>query len=525
MSDEQTSILIVDDNIDNLRSLAAILSSEGYKVRKAISGQIALETVRSHPPDLILLDIKMPHMDGYTVCYTLKQDRTTCSIPVIFLSALNEVSNKLKAFDVGGVDYITKPFQASEVIARVENQLRIKKLSQQLVEQNKQLTEEIQIRQQTECALHQALEEAEAANRAKTVFLANMSHELRSPLTGILGYAQLLQKDTQCTPLQNKGLTVIYQCGNHLLTLINDILDLSKIEANKLNLFPEYINFYLFLNDLIELFKFKSQEKKIEFVCLFMTPLPAVIYVDEKRLRQVLINLLSNAIKFTHKGTVTFKVGTINSTCDIDNSQANLLNIRGNPPKIKAKIRFEIEDTGIGIMPDQQERIFLPFEQVMEKSNSPEGTGLGLTISKRILNLMVSQIFMESTPGVGSKFWFDLDVPINSSVLDLTRSDNSQPKIAFQSQNLDYQSDPRLNTLFPENKITIPPLEELLKLYQAAQIGDVEGVQQQIDRLQDLTPDYLTFVTETQQLADNFDYEKIVQLIYNFYRNKMTIIG
>ncbi|MEQ9671121.1 ATP-binding response regulator [Coleofasciculus sp. G2-EDA-02] len=519
MSDKLTSILIVDDNIDNLRSLAAILRLEGYKVRKAISGQVALETVRSHPPDLILLDIKMPQMDGYTVCSTLKQDAATCSIPVIFLSALNEITDKLKAFAVGGVDYITKPFQAPEVVARVENQLRLQRLSQQLVEQNTQLLKEIQIRQQTEAALHQAIEQTEAANRAKTVFLANMSHELRSPLTGILGYAQLLQKATDCTPLQQKGLGVIYQCGSHLLTLINDILDLSKIEAQKLELFPDYIDFCLFLTNLAELFQFKAQEKKIKFTYLPFNSLPPEIYIDEKRLRQVLINLLSNAINFTHQGTVTLKVSVMSYSCEL---KRTLPTKTDKAPITCAKIRFEIEDTGIGINPEQWVKIFLPFEQLMESSHSPEGTGLGLTISQKIIALMGSEIFLESIPNVGSKFWFDLDVPTNLSWSYFTGIDaNQNPTI---SQEVGNNSNQIITSFFTESDIIVPPLEELLPLYEAAQIGDVEGVQQVIERLQQLNSDYFAFVTQVLKLADNFDYEEIIQLIDNYYVEQMSIL-
>jgi signal transduction histidine kinase len=522
MVNKQTSLLIVDDNIDNLRSLAAILRLEGYKVRKAISGQVALETVRSHPPNLILLDIKMPQMDGYTVCSILKEDTTTCSIPIIFLSALNETADKLKAFAVGGVDYITKPFQAPEVVARVENQLRLQRLSQQLVVQNAQLLEEIQIRQQTEVALHQAVEQAEAANRAKSVFLANMSHELRSPLTGILGYAQLLKKDTDCTSLQHKGLGVIYQCGSHLLTLINDILDLSKIEAQKLKLFPDYIDFYLFLNNLVELFKFKAQEKKLQFVYFKLTSLPPEIYIDEKRLRQVLINLLSNAIKFTCQGSVTLKVSV--RSCSYESNEHKLISskLTGKAKKIFANIRFEIEDTGIGIIPEKWENIFLPFEQVMERSHSPEGTGLGLTISQKILALMGSEIFLESCPNLGSKFWFDLDVYTPLSWSDFNEIDDSQSQTL--SQELGDESDQIINTLSPETEVVVPPLAELLLLYEAAQMGDVQNVQQQILRLQQLNSDYLAFVTQVLELANDFDYQDILKLIDKYYGDNVSLL-
>lgn len=180
-TEQRANILIVDDLPDNLRTLAAILHTEGYKVRKATSGQMALETVCSQPPDIILLDIKMPQMDGYKVCSTLKAAAETCSIPVIFLSALDETADKVKAFRVGGVDYITKPFQAEEVIARVENQLRLTRLSRQLIEQNALLQHEIRTRKQTEVILQQEIGDrklAEATLRESSIRLRHQNSVL-----------------------------------------------------------------------------------------------------------------------------------------------------------------------------------------------------------------------------------------------------------------------------------------------------------------------------------------------------------
>jgi PAS domain S-box-containing protein len=278
------------------------------------------------------------------------------------------------------------------------------------------LIRNISDRKAAEIALQTAKEAAEVANKAKSAFLANMSHELRTPLNGILGYAQILQKSKDCNPNQKRGLEIIHQCGTHLLTLINDILDLSKIEAQKLDLHPEEFNFSSFLNGLTEIFQIRAREKEINFTYQPINQLPQFIIADEKRLRQVLINLLSNAVKFTDTGGVTFKVGVIgngsfHSPAESGNEgKKDQLPIPNYQFPI-TKIRCQIEDTGIGINPEQLEKIFLPFEQVGDISRRAEGTGLGLAISQKIVALMGGDIFVKSTPGVGSTFWFDLDFP------------------------------------------------------------------------------------------------------------------
>lgn len=274
----------------------------------------------------------------------------------------------------------------------------------------------ISTRKKIEAELHAAKEASETANRSKSAFLASMSHELRTPLNGILGYAQILQGDKNSTPQQKDAFAIIYRCGTHLLTLINDILDLAKIEAEKLELYLENVLFPSFLTQVSDIFRLKATQKSIRFTQVALTQLPTVIQVDEKRLHQVLLNLLSNAIKFTDTGSVTFKVGVIvNGEWYMGNEiQTTNNNQQFSCPEgciTHNKIRFLVEDTGIGMTREQMETIFLPFEQVGDSSRRSQGTGLGLAISQKIVAMMGSQIFVESTPGVGSTFWFDLDLP------------------------------------------------------------------------------------------------------------------
>ncbi|MEG3991126.1 PAS domain S-box protein [Microcoleus sp. S28C3] len=247
---------------------------------------------------------------------------------------------------------------------------------------------DINDRKQTEFVQAKAREAAEAANRAKSEFLANMSHELRTPLNGIMGYAQILQRSKVLNEEERSRIDVIYQCGSHLLTLINDILDLSKIEAQKVELMPTDFHFPAFLQGVAEMCRIRAELKGVHFHFPSSPELPIGIRADEKRLRQVLINLLSNAIKFTDEGSVTFIVSFAT----------------------EGKIRFEIRDTGTGIAQDQIQAIFEPFEQVGDRRRQTEGTGLGLAISKRIVELMGSTIQVQSEMNVGSIFWFDVDL-------------------------------------------------------------------------------------------------------------------
>lgn len=260
-----------------------------------------------------------------------------------------------------------------------------------------------------ETELAKARDQAMAANKAKSAFLANMSHELRTPLNGILGYAQILIKDRQLNEQQRKGIEVIQRSGEYLLTLISDILDLSKIEAGKLEIFPAEFHLKPFLNSLAELFKMRAQQKEIEFIYQFSDDLPIGVSGDEKRLRQIIINILGNAIKFTKKGQVSFTVEYYNK-----------------------RFIFKIIDSGIGIAKEELENIFLPFQQAGDQKSKEQGTGLGLSITKKLIELMGGRLHVDSVLGQGSTFWIELYLPVISSMVEETQSIEAPRVIGYQ---------------------------------------------------------------------------------------------
>jgi len=260
-----------------------------------------------------------------------------------------------------------------------------------------QLVERISIYTQE---LEQARFAADAANQAKSEFLANMSHELRTPLNGILGYTQIMER-TKDLNSQRHGVKIIEQCGSHLLNLINDILDLAKIEARKLDLVPQEFHFPAFLSGIAEMSRVRAEHKELQFEYTEHLGLPKAIIADEKRLRQVLLNLLGNAIKFTHEGRVILKVEPLE---DLPTTAGD-----------RIWLRFTIQDTGVGMNAEQLEKIFLPFEQVGSKSQQAQGTGLGLAISQQIVDLMGSDIQVTSVLGQGTQFWFDVELAIAES--------------------------------------------------------------------------------------------------------------
>ena len=381
-------ILIVDDTIYNIQLLSLMLVRQGYKVQQATSGLEALEKVEQELPDIILLDIRMPALNGYEVCIRLKANPVTKDIPIIFISSVEEPSEKVEAFSVGGVDYISKPFQLIEVLARIETHLRLCSLQKKLQEQNEQL----QIATE---ALSRSLKQERALSQMKTDFISVVSHEFRTPLTTIQSASELLEHYQWTKAEEVEQLHQIQSEVKHMTALMEDVLFLSGTNTNKVKINLTSFDILNFCRQILRQtqrtfakgYNLKSflyitnTNTSIENPHL-QTELPnLIVTMDEKLLRQILTNLLTNAIKYSPQNkNIDFQI-----TLESD------------------RVCFVVTDYGIGIPEDDLEHLFSAFHRGKNVGVLP-GTGLGLSIVKNCVDIHHGTISVESQLEIGTKF-------------------------------------------------------------------------------------------------------------------------
>jgi signal transduction histidine kinase len=443
-------VLCVDDHPIVRQGIATLLSVEPdmVLVAEAANGREAIQQFRAHRPDVTLMDLQMPGMSGLDAIGAIRAEFPDATI--IVLTTYAGDAQAQRALQAGARGYLLKnalhkelldairavhagrkalPSQGSfELAGQVADEAltpaeigvlrfiaegnaypaigRALGLSEAAVEGQVQgILAKLDAQERTHAAMAElkrgmvqteraARHAAEAANRAKSEFLAGMSHELRTPLNAVLGYAQLLTMEGGLSPRQARGLETIQQSGQHLLALVNDILDLARIEAGRTALNPAPVNLSELLQTVVHLMRVKADEKQLAVMFDAAADLPAAVLADERRLRQVLLNLLGNAIKFTDDGTVTLRASA--------------------EPQGKAQVllRLDVEDTGIGMHADDVERIFEPFEQVGDAERRSGGTGLGLAITRALVNDMGGRVQVSSELGRGSRFRIELPLPV-----------------------------------------------------------------------------------------------------------------
>jgi PAS domain S-box-containing protein len=399
--EQETGIVISFQETTRRRQAEALLAESEHRFRTLFEKAALGIAIVDWQGKFISTNPAMQNIFGYTNQELQKMTFSEVTHPDEKEVGTEELSANLQETDTYQVEkhYLCKKGDDRWVrlsVSRLSDALMIC-LMEDITEQ-KQAEAELKAAREAKAAQ----EAAQAANRAQSEFLANMSHEIRTPLNGILGFAQILQLDDNLTPEQQEAIDTIEQSGDHLLTLINDILDMSRIEAGKMELHRQYFHLPNFLRGIVDIIQVRAKQTEIYFTYQPSSPLPTMVEGDETRLRQVLVNLLGNAIKFTEKGRVTFKVECL--PCQQTFSPIRAGNA-GN------KIRFQIEDTGPGIAPEQLEAIFMPFQQVEKQRYMTQGTGLGLPLSKKFVQMMGSTLFVESSLGEGSVFWFDIALP------------------------------------------------------------------------------------------------------------------
>jgi DNA-binding response OmpR family regulator len=502
MSESANTILIIDDSSDNLRVLSKTLSTHGYTVRCVTNGPMAFISIRNSPPDLILLDIRMPEMNGYEVCRILKQDPTMQDIPVVFLSALDDVEDIVRAFQIGGVDYITKPFQTEEVLARIRNQLTIQKLKQELSCQNQNLLREIEEHKKTEQALYQEIQRrilmeaslqdaknaAEAANYVKSEFLAQMSHELRTPLNIILGFTNLIKADSTLGAKGQEYVSSIEDSGYCLLKLINNILSVARSKSSQLSLVAQEFDLHALLDSALSLWQTQAQQKGFRFEYHQSARVPQYVQSDENKIRQIFMYLIGNAIQAAEQGKIVLQV---------DADRQSLMGLDS-----VCQLSLELCHSGLSITFDGSNILFSVTPETVINPSLLQEMELNFFLIRQFAQLMNGDVIVKNIPHEGCVIKVYFTVRFAESLSNPLPSPTNSSNYFVQP-------------ILDEGKLTSEALEAvmsrdwLMELHQAA----VKGFDQQILSLLHKIPSTHESLAKTLEFwTRNFQFEQIIEL-------------
>lgn len=505
---EKQKILIVDDRKENLIAIQAALADLPATILTAQSGNDALALMLDHAFSLLLLDVQMPEMDGFELAELTRGTKRTAHIPIIFITAINkDMKYVFKGYETGAVDYIFKPIEMSILKNKVSVFLDLDKqrsivqeqaeqlnlINHKLSQRNGELEQQIRERKEVEKALEKAVErakemtlKAEQASNSKSNFLANVSHEIRTPMNAILGFSEVLDEIIS-EPLQKKYISNIRESGKTLIMIINEVLDLSKIEAGRLKIEYNSSSVPALLNSLEQMFSARAGNKGIQIIVEHCEELPESLLLDEFRLRQIMINLIGNAIKFTDSGYIK-----IRSQCTYQNNTRSRLTLS-----------LSVEDTGNGIPKDQQELIFLPFEQ--KKGQSAEkygGSGLGLAICKKLTELMGGCIELKSEEKKGTTFTIHLnnvEVAIAKSISTISELDTN--KINFLKAEILVADDIQFNKDI---------IHAFLSPFENLELREVENGKELIEAAREQKPD-LILIDMKMPVMDGYEASRIIK--------------
>ena len=358
-------VLIVDDITKNIEVVSEILYQRGIDVSFALSGEQALSFFKYRRPDLVLLDVAMPGMDGFEVCRRLKADAETKDIPIIFLTAKKESDDIVRGFELGGVDYITKPFNSAELVSRVQTQLELKQNRDLVARQN---------------------EELQKLNSQKDRFFSIIAHDLKNPFSGFMGMAQLLKKKYELLTEDEvrEFISILNDSAERLYKLLENLLTWSRLQLGSMTVNPTEFQMLPLLQTTVNLFMENAKEKgaELDYSC----PEELTIYADQEMIYTIIRNLISNALKYIEEaGTVRIEVKKAENSPD--------------------ETVLKVTDTGIGMDRETVDRLFILDRRPLKPGTSGEsGTGLGLILCKEFTDHNNGSIAVDSTPGEGSVF-------------------------------------------------------------------------------------------------------------------------